>query len=248
MSKVFPACRPWDDPALRNTTLAELFEFYDRRGYDLEMGRGERPAVVVIDFSIGFTQGTADFAAGEYSREVEQTRRLLDAGRGRAPIYFTTIAYDPDMRDAGLWVKKLGRITALQKGSRAVEIDERLAVRPDEPVIVKKYPSAFFGTDFQERLERDGVDTLIIAGCTTSACVRATAVDSMQRGFKTLLAAEAINDITPLMHAIHLRDLGGRYADVVSVDDLVTYLDGLQPWAWNAARRAIDEAAPTTQR
>ena len=124
----------------------------------------------------------------------------------------------------GLWALKLERIKALQKGSPGVAIDERLAVRPDEPVIVKKYPSAFFGTDFEQMLTARGVDTLIITGCTTSACVRATAVDSMQRGFRTLLAAEAINDITPLMHAVHLRDLGSRYADIVSVDDLIAYV------------------------
>lgn len=238
-----PACRPWDDPDLRNSTLADFFAFYDSRGYVHEMGRGEKPAIVVIDFSIGFTQGTVDFAAGEYSREVTQTRRLLDAARGRIPVYFTTIAYDPDMRDAGLWAKKLERIKALQKGSRAVEIDERLAVRADEPVIVKKYPSAFFGTDFEDLLKRDGVDTLIITGCTTSACVRATAVDSMQRGFKTLLAAEAINDITPLVHAVHLRDLGARYADIVSVDDLIIYIRDVPPRPWKVAARDAASAA-----
>ena len=237
MSAETPACRPWEDPALRNSTLADFFAFYDSRGYVHAMGRGEKPAIVVIDFSIGFTQGTVDFAAGEYSSEVLQTRRLLDAARDRIPVYFTTIAYDPDMRDAGLWVLKLDRIRALQKGSRAVAIDERLAVRADEPVIVKKYPSAFFGTDFEDRLKGDGVDTLIITGCTTSACVRATAVDAMQRGFKTLLAAEAINDITPLLHAVHLRDLGSRYADIVSVDDLIGYVRNVRPWPRNVTAR-----------
>lgn len=231
---------PWDDPQLRSSTLGDLMKFYDSRGYEHRMGKGERPAIVVIDFSIGFTRGTPDFAAGQYAEEVRQTRRLLDAARGRLPIYHTTIAYDPDMQDAGLWAKKLVRIKALQKGSEAVAIDERLAVRKDEPVIVKKYPSAFFGTDFEELLRAQDVDTLIITGCTTSSCVRATAIDSMQRGFRTLLAADAINDITPLMHAVYLRDLGARYADLHTVDELIEYIRGLKPWSWHPLPSAHD--------
>lgn len=232
------ACRPWDDPQLRSRTLGEFFDFYVSRGYRHDMGPGVRPGIVVIDFSVGFTRGTAEFSAGQYADEVVQTCRLLAAARGRVPVYFTTIAYDPDMHDAGLWAKKLASIHALQKGSPAVAIDDRLAVRPNEPVLVKKYPSAFFGTGFEPMLEADGVDTLIITGCTTSACVRATAIDSMQRGFRTLLAAEAINDITPLMHAVHLRDLGTRYADIVAVDALIEYVRGVSPWTWDTPARA----------
>jgi len=202
------------------------------------MGRGERPGIIVVDFSIGFTHGTPDFEAGAYDQEIDQTRRLLDAARGRVPIYFSTIAYAPNMRDAGLWAKKLSRIKSLQRGSEAVAIDERLAVREDEPVIVKKYPSVFFETEFGRMLRNDEVDTLIIAGCTTSSCVRATAIDSMQRGFKTLLAAEAINDITPLMHAVHLRDLGARYADIVTVEELIRYVREVPAWPWNSAAPA----------
>jgi len=97
-------------------------------------------------------------------------------------------------------------------------------------------------------LRRDNVDTLIITGCTTSSCVRATTVDSMQRGFRTLLAADAISDITPLLHAIHLRDLGARYADVKSVDELVTYVGSVGDWGWRSAGRAAEIAALAPER
>jgi len=237
---------PWK--AVQASTLAELFEWYDERYPGLEMGAGARPAIVVIDFSIGFTRGSAEFSAGQYPDEVRATRRLLDAARGRIPVYFTTIAYDPDMKDAGLWFCKLARINALQKGSREVEIDEDLAPQADEPLIVKKYPSAFYGTGFEAMLRRDNVDTLIITGCTTSSCVRATTVDSMQRGFRTLLAADAISDITPLLHAIHLRDLGARYADVKNVDELVTYVGSVGDWGWRSAGRAAEIAALAPER
>jgi nicotinamidase-related amidase len=107
-----------------------------------------------------------------------------------------------------------------------VGIDPRLERRPDEPVIVKPYPSCFFRTDLHERLRAAEVDTLIIAGCTTSVCVRATAIDAMQHGYRPILAAQAIGEFDPAIHAIHLRDLDARYADVTDVDDVLQQLDG----------------------
>ena len=112
-------------------------------------------------------------------------------------------------------------------GSDAVAIDTVLDPRPNEAVIVKKFPSAFFETDLQDRLHALGVDTIVLAGCTTSVCVRATAVDAMQRNFHTLVAAEAVGDLDAALHAVHLRDLDARYADVMSVDDLLAYFHSL---------------------
>ena len=218
-----------NDRDLGALTVAQFLSFYDRRGYGHDVGRGTRPALVIIDFSVAFTKGTPNFPGGGYDAEVAQPARLLDAARGHAPVYFTTIAYEPHMRDAGLWAVKIPWIAGLQQSTIEVAIDERLARRPDEPVIVKKYPSAFFGTDLDERLRRQGVDTVILGGCTTSSCVRATAVDAMQRGYKTLLAAEAIGDMHPALHAIHLADLKSRYADVVAVDELIPYLRSILP-------------------
>lgn len=211
----------------RSMTVGDYLAFYERRGYGFEIGLGRRPAVVVIDFSIAFTRGTPNFPGGGYDRQVAKTARLLDAARGRAPIYFTTIAYEPHMRDAGLWAVKIPWIKSLQISSVESAIDERLTVQPDEPVIVKKFPSAFFETNLESRLAKDGIDTLIIAGCTTSACVRATAIDAMQRGYRPTIAAECVGDITPALHAVHLADLRSRYADVVALDQLIAYLGGL---------------------
>src|SRR5205085_10586746 len=94
---------------------------------------------------------------------------------------------------------------------------------------VKKFPSAFFETDLQDRLQALGVDTIVLAGCTTSVCVRATAVDAMQRNFHTLVAAEAVGDLDAALHAVHLRDLDARYADVMPVDNLLDYFHSLPP-------------------
>lgn len=223
--------RPPDFPphvaqALRTTTVEDFLGFYTRRGYAHDVGRGTRPAVLVIDFSIGFTRGTERYPSPGYAAEVAEAARLLDAARATgAPVYYTTIAYAPDMRDAGLWARKIPWIEGLQDGTVEVAIDERLSPRTDEPVIVKKYPSAFFGTDLDARLKADGVDTLVICGCTTSVCVRASTIDAMALGYRPLLAAEAIGEMNPNLHAIHLTEMNARYADVVSVADAIAYLE-----------------------
>lgn len=215
-------------PAVEPITVADYLDFFDRRGYGFDVGLGARPAVVVIDFSIAFTRGTDKFPGGGYDSQIARARELLDAARPGVPVLYTTIAYAPDMRDAGLWAVKIPWIEALQQGSREVEIDERLAPRADEPVLVKKYPSAFFGTDLDARLRAHNVDTLIVAGCTTSACVRATVIDAMQLGYRTTIAADAVGDITVALHRVNLADLRSRYADAREVGELVPYLRDVQ--------------------
>jgi maleamate amidohydrolase len=212
------------DPEAR---VADVLRFYKERGYDRRVGFGKRPAILVIDFSRAFTGGRSDFPGGEFSREIAQTMRMLNVARkSRAiPVMFTTIAYDDPLRDAGLWGKKVPWLEHCRAGTPMVEIDPALAVQPGEPVIVKKFPSAFYGTALEQMLARQGVDTLILAGCTTSVCVRATAIDAMQRGFRTILAMEAVGEFDASLHALHLTDLDSRYADVVPVDEVVAYLE-----------------------
>jgi nicotinamidase-related amidase len=202
-----------------------ILRFYDARGYRNAIGAGERPAIVVVDFSNAFTRGVANFPGGDFSNELAQTRRLLAAARERGvPVFYTTIAYADPQRDPGLWGIKVPWLASCRLNSPAVAIDAALDPRPDEPVIVKKFPSAFFETDLDARLRTARVDTIVLAGCTTSVCVRATAIDAMQRNYRTLIAAEAVGDFDPALHAVHLRDLDTRYADVMSVDALLTCL------------------------
>ena len=208
-------------------SVHELLRFYDERGYDRRLGFGARPAIAVIDFSRAFTGGRSEFPGGEFGPEMEHTRRLLDEARSRAiPVFFTTIAYDEPLRDAGLWGAKVPWLEHCKAGTPLVEIDSALAHRPAEPVIVKKFPSAFFGTDFEARLAAQRIDTLILAGCTTSVCVRATAIDAMQRGYRPVVAAQAVGDFNVALHTVHLKDLHARYADVVSTGEVLDYLRG----------------------
>jgi nicotinamidase-related amidase len=209
--------------------LDRVLDFYASRGYQNRVGMGARPALLVVDWSLAFTRSAGEFPGGDFSAELAQTRRLLEAARGRAPVFFTTIAYASDMADAGLWFAKVPWLRHCPLGSPAVEIDPAVAPLPDERVIVKKFPSSFHGTGLDGDLRAAGVDTLVVAGCTTSVCVRATVVDGLQHGYRTLVAAEAVGDFVPELHRVHLADLDARYADVTPVDELVAYLSRIEP-------------------
>lgn len=205
-----------DDPYLR------LFE---ERGLTRRLGFGARPALVVVDFINAFTDPERPFGA-PLDTQLEAATRLLEGMRVRAlPVYFTTVAYDdPDLADAGIWAVKVPASALLRAGSSEVELDTRLGRREEEPLLVKKYASAFFGTDLASRLTTRGIDTLLIAGCTTSGCVRATAVDALQHGFRPMVVLDAVGDRDPGAHRQSLLDLQAKYADVVSLEQALAAL------------------------
>lgn len=193
------------------------------------IGFGERPAVLVVDFIRGLTDPRLPLGA-RLDDEIEQTIRVLDGARARDhPILFTSVAYeDPDLADAGIWAKKIKAQAMLRAGSPNVELDPRLRRGSKEPLLQKKYASAFFGTDLVTRLNTLRVDTLLLAGCTTSGCVRATAVDGLQNGFRVMVIREAVGDRFQAAHEQSLFDLHAKYADVVSVEQVLEYLGALQ--------------------
>jgi nicotinamidase-related amidase len=202
--------------------------FYQQRGFARRVGFGRRPALLIVDFIVAFTDPSSPLASN-FESELEATRQLLaEAREKRIPIFFTTVEYDEGYRDAGVFIKKVPSLSVLRKGTRMVEIDERLAPRPDEHVISKKYASAFFGTSLAATLTASRCDTLLIAGCTTSGCVRASAVDACQHGFRTIVVREAVGDRAPGPHEANLFDIDAKYGDVVSLEDAVEYLKGLR--------------------
>jgi nicotinamidase-related amidase len=206
---------------------ADLLDFYRKRGYRFRVGMGERPALIVIDFSYGFTASSDDFPGGEFGAELKATRRLLDAMRGRFPVYLTTIAYGDPAREGGLWAKKVPWLLRFERGAQSVRIDRRLGEHADDALIEKPAPSSFHGTKLDALLRERNIDTVIIAGCTTSVCVRATALDAMQHGYRAIVAREAVGDFNPQVHEVHLQDLDARYADVTPVDEILAHLAAL---------------------
>jgi nicotinamidase-related amidase len=204
-----------------------VLDGYRSKGLAGRVGFGRRPAVLVVDFIVGFTDLSSPLA-GELDAELESTSVLLDAARARGvPILFTTTVYGPDFADAGLFVRKVPSLKTLVRGSRWVELDPRLGRRPAEAIIEKRYASAFFGTHLASTLTAAGIDTVVMAGCTTSGCIRASVVDALQHGFRAIVPRECVGDRAPAQHEANLVDIDGKYGDVVSLDDVAAYFEGL---------------------
>jgi len=204
----------------QNSTRAD----YERKGFAGRSGYGRSPVLLVVDFINAFTDPTTPLG-GDFAWEINATRQLQEAfRRGSLPIVYTTIAYAKDLRDGGLFVKKVPSLGILQKGSPLVEVDQRIRPLPGEKVIEKKYASSFFGTNLDVELRSLGVDTVIMAGCTTSGCIRASAIDSLQYGFHTIVVREAVGDRAAGPHEANLFDIDAKYADVVPLADALDYL------------------------
>jgi len=197
-------------------------------------GFGERPAVVVVDLNVGFTDPASPLAC-DLDDVLVACRSLLDTARGAGvPIFFTTIVYDDVWEAAAaVFLRKVPALKVLRPGTRWVEIDERLGRRPEEPVIVKAHASAFFGVPFAAMLA--GRDTLVVCGASTSGCVRATVVDAMQHGLSPIVPFECVGDRNVRAHEQALEDIGGRYGDVLSLREVAGALE-------EAGERAVQDA------
>jgi maleamate amidohydrolase len=197
---------------------------YDADAFGSSVGLGDQPALLVIDLINAFTDPTTKLGA-DVSEVLEQTTRLLTAFREHdCPRYFTTVAFEESYGDAGRFIEKVPALQELRLGTDAVEVDDRVAPEGDERVILKKYASAFFGTDLATELTTHRVDTLVLAGVTTSGCVRATAVDSLQHGYRTIVPADAVGDRADGPHQANLFDIDAKYGDVVTTDAVVNHL------------------------
>lgn len=204
-------------------------DFFRARGFGQRIGFGERPALLVIDLVKAFTDAERPLGAN-LDTQVELSNQLIDAAHDRGvPVLFSTVKYDdPNLGDAGIWALKQKGTASLLASGDGPELDGRLHYRPTDSILAKKYASCFFGTDLVPRLLARRVDTLILTGCTTSGCVRASAVDACQTGFRPMVVREAVGDRSAAAHAQSLFDLDAKYADVVSLDETLRYLRGIK--------------------
>lgn len=204
-----------------------MLESFD--GFGSQSGAGEWPCIVVVDFIKGFTDQTCQLGS-DFTKEIAAAKQLLDAGRPvSVPIVFTTLIYEPHFRDGGHFVNKVPALKALTAESDWVAVDPRLERREDtEPLIVKKFASSFFGTHLHSFLTSERVDTTIIVGCTTSGCVRATAVDAVQHGYRVLVPRECVGDRSASAHQANLYDIQTKYGDVISLAAAIDYVNHLR--------------------
>jgi len=200
-------------------------EIYDRAGLGHSVTSGARPAVLVVDLSRGFTDPACAMGS-DLTAVVEATNTVLAAARdGSVPVIFTTIGFEANLKDGSLWLQKAPSLAELQLGSKWVEIDPRLERREEETVVLKKGASAFFGTNLASILVSQNVDTIVLCGATTSGCIRATAIDLLQYGYPTLVPRECVGDRAPEPHEANLVDIQAKYADVVSLEGVLGYLE-----------------------
>ena len=205
----------------------KTLESYKSKGFASRSGYGKRPGLLIVDFINGFTDPTSPLG-GDFSSQLDATNALLDAFRAQAlPIAYTVVEYEHDYRDAGVFIEKVPSLAVLKKGSHMVEVDERIKPLPGEYIVSKRYASSFFGTNLDTWFRNHGVDTCVIVGCTTSGCVRASAVDSLQYGYRTVVVRDGCGDRAEGPHEANLFDIDAKYGDVISLDECLAYVGGL---------------------
>lgn len=188
------------------------------------IGFGKKPAVIVIDFMKAYTtEGAPLFAPGVVAAVARTPALLASARDAGIPVIHTNILYHaPNCADGGIWVKKAPVMTAMVAGNPLAEFCDGVEPLPGEPVFTKQYASAFFGTSLAPMLHAEGIDTVVLAGCSTSGCVRATAVDAVQYGFRTIVVRDCVGDRHDGPHEANLFDIDSKYGDVVTLDEAIT--------------------------
>jgi maleamate amidohydrolase len=211
--------------ALRSS-MAAVDAYYKERGiFQDRFGFGQGPALVVIDMAYGWTDPAYAGGSARLDAAIEAIGRLLPVTREKkVPVFYTTSPFRETRQiksaaDYSPGFRKWDR--------RACEIDDRVRPLPSELVIEKEHASAFAGTPLIGHLIEHRVDTLLITGCSTSACVRATATDAKSNGLKPIIVREAVQDRSEIAHEWTLFDLQARFADVVSLDETLAYLQSL---------------------
>lgn len=203
-----------------------LEQNYSRGGFGKSLAFGQRPALLVIDFVRAYLVKDSPLYAG-----VEQARadceELLKACRAAGiPVIHTNVVYQPGGRDGGVFFRKVPALRCFEAGAHPdlAAFAEGLEPVAGETVISKQYASAFFGTSLASTLTALGRDTVLIAGLSTSGCVRASAVDCCQHGFVPVVVREAVGDRAPGPHESNLFDLQAKYAEVIALADALAYL------------------------
>jgi maleamate amidohydrolase len=200
-----------------------------RSGFNGSLARGRRPALLVIDLQRGFTETALSPLASECTRAVQATNALIDAMRGIGSVIFTIVGYDPTYRDMGVWGQKCASLVTLRRDGPACQLDPRLHFEPAQDLVLHKtQASAFFGTPLSGVLAAERCDMLVIAGATTSGCVRASTVDAMQYGYPPFVVQEAVTDRSIQQHESNLVDMQAKYAEVVTLASMLDDLRNLQ--------------------
>ncbi|MEM7665592.1 MAG: isochorismatase family protein [Pseudomonadota bacterium] len=192
--------------------------------FEGRIGFGERPALILIDFVEAYFAPDSPLYANVESA-LAAAIELREAARvAGVPVIYTNVEFHPSMRDGGRFAQKIGALTSFVRGNPLGGWAKGLEPTEDELVVTKQYASAFFGTSLASTLTANGYDSLIIAGLSTSGCVRATCVDACQHGFIPIVVEDAVGDRHEDVHRANLFDMNAKYGDVVSQSEALAHI------------------------
>ena len=198
---------------------------YARAGYHHKLEPGRKPALLMIDFAQAYFEPSSPLYAGVEAALASALRVRAAARAAGVPVILTQVVVTPGGFDGGIFRRKAPVTACFERGNPLGGFPAGLTPEPDELLVTKQYPSAFFGTSLASTLTAAGIDTLLLTGLTTSGCVRASCVDSMSHGFITTVVREACGDRHPDPHEANLFDMNAKYADVVSEAEISAHLE-----------------------
>ena len=202
-----------------------MSDIYQERGYgQFDVSFAGRPGIVVVDFQKGFVDQRYPMGGADLiERGVQNTARLLEVARpASVPVACCYVAYN-NKREMPHW--KISAVGDLLIGAPEAELDERIYERDYDVEVRKTAPSIFFGTSVASFMQKEGVETMIVTGCVTSGCVRASIIDSFSLGFRTIVPEDCVGDHDLVPHHQNLEDVGRRYADIVDADTCIDYIE-----------------------
>ena len=202
---------------------------YRKQGFGTTMAPKAPFGLLIVDFINGFADPES-FGGGNIGDAIESTRRLLTEARARNwPVVHTRVVYQDDGADANIFALKVPTILSLTEDAKGSQVVPQLQPVAGELVLRKTNPSAFFGTSLASWLSQRNVQTLLIAGCTTSGCVRASVVDAMCHGFRPLVVMDCVGDRSLEAHDANLFDMNQKYATLMLCDDALDVTAAFEP-------------------
>ncbi|WP_119422084.1 isochorismatase family protein [Desertibaculum subflavum] len=220
---------------LSDKSARQLYAEIKARPTRPRFGFGRKPAIVNIDLQKAYTSVGEFVTAYETDpKQMDYVNEMAEIARSkRLPVVWTYVAYMDSGEDCGIWGTRTDTPDSLQNikvGSRRSEFDDRLKIDSKRDIIInKRMASAFHETNLASLLTFHRCDTLIVTGGSTSGCVRATVVDSLSHSYRTIVPEECVADKHESPHFANLYDMAIKYADILPVSDVLTYLRNYQP-------------------
>ena len=202
----------------------DLEQNYQRSGFGQSLTLGQHPALLMVDFVKAYLEPDSPLYAGVEGVREQCVELLAICRSAHLPIFHSNVSYRPGSPDGGVFRRKLPLLEVFESGSSLAEFADGLEPIVGESVVTKQYASAFFGTALASSLTMLGVDSVLIAGVTTSGCVRASALDALQHGFVSIVVEDAVGDRHAAPHEANLFDLRSKYSDLVKVAEVASLL------------------------